>query len=421
MNTAAHIPSATQTGRRTASIKGQVAFFLVAAAAAFGAWLAVTIYLEQTRRDAAVEVAPQIDPQAAVAMTSDVRARRIDELRKTLQENPLNTYVMTELAILLGANGDSERAEKVAILAAGMAKRNIGAQLMALDATVKKGDVAAILTSIDGLVRSSPELSPSLFDQLYTLAQSPEAKQPLVDLLATAPPWREAFFARARESGVQTTVAYNLLTALRGTGTPPTDIELRILIERLLKEKDYAAGFYIWLNMLTEPELKRTGNVFDPGFEMQSRNLYFDWTANRSRTVEVKFVPRSTGSPDKVLRVDYVGSREKTWPVVQYLMLSSGEYVLSGDMKAENLKSDSGVIWQLQCIEGGGGVLGQSPALNGNTEWSRFDVRLVVPQGCATQLLSLRAATSTKLDQNISGTVMFDDINVQSFSKPGQP
>lgn len=416
MNMAAHANLLPDSGKRRPSLMANLAFGLVVAAAAGGAWLSINSYLDQNKLLREQEQVQTLDPATAASLSTEDRLSRIEQMKARFASNPLDNDALTSLSLLFAAAGDQAKADQMALAAARLTMRNETAQLLALDTKMKQGDFASALASIDGLIRSSPDLSQGLFDQILAMARNADTAPKLVALLSQNPPWRLAFFTRANAAGTETFLIYSLLTALRSTEAPPSDAELRILLGRMIKDKDYAGASYLWLDMLSEVDLKRTGSVFDPGFDAQPRNLYFDWTIGRSKTVEVKTVPRATGSADRVLQVDYIANRESIATALQYLRLDAGEYVFSGEQKSDSLKSDSGIAWRMQCIEGSTAALVQAPKLEGSTPWTRFDVRFTVPEGCTTQILVLSAAGNAKLDQNISGAATFDNITVRSVT-----
>lgn len=416
MNMTAHKGLGAAQIKHGTTLAGYVRFASALALAAWGGLLAFQSYSNQRADAEATEAPDLVDPATAAAVTKAERDTRIEKLRLEIARNPLDDDALTQLSLLLGANGQQSEADRLALLASERSIRNITAQLLALDINTKKGELDLVLKGIDGLVRSNPGISEQLFDQLFALAlASKDGEQKLVELLASNPPWRQAFLARVIATQKLAAPIYNLFTALKSTEAPPSDPEVRGFLARLIKAKDYAGAHYLWLDMLSDSHLKRTGNVFDSGFDVQSRNLFFDWTFNRSKTVDVKTVPRATGSSDRVLRIDFIGNRNATTPVYQYLRLQPGEYIFSGEQQSENLKTDAGLVWQVQCVDGNSGVLVQSPKLSGNTQWTRFDVRMTVPVGCTTQFISLRAASSAKLDQQISGMASFDNIAVTAI------
>lgn len=415
-----HTGFAQQPADRSSPASGYVGFAFVAALAAVGCYFAVTVYQSEVAQRAANSMTPdQINAQFA-AMTGPERTAKLDELRAELAAEPLDRRVLFEISLLLALEGDSKSAEQLTLVAAGRSLREPAVLGQALNILLQRGDAEKSLAVIDGLIRARPKLADTLFDQILLIAENPKWEGMVAKLLSANPPWRERLFLRAAANDKDSQKMYRLLLSLKSNGTSVNDTELRMLLSKMLTERNYAQAYFVWLDMLQDPGLQYVGNVYDGGFESKPRNLYFDWFINRTQTVEVKTMPRATGSADHVLRVDYIGNRTRIAPAYQFLQLNPGEYIFSGDQRSDGLKTDSGINWLLYCVGPNGVALTNSPKLSGTTQWTRFDVRFVVAPGCHTQQLALTAASRAVLDQQISGSAMFDNIQIQTVAAAQQ-
>jgi hypothetical protein len=141
-------------------------------------------------------------------------------------------------------------------------------------------------------------------------------------------------------------------------------------------------------------------------------SLHFDWNPNSNKSVETKVVPRANGSTDNVLRVDFVNNRDPVAPIFQSLRLAPGKYIYSGESKTEDLKTESGLVWRIWCLEGNEALLATSPRFSGTNQWDHFEVRFEVPSNCTTQRLALRMMSPAVLDQQISGYAYYDNLNI---------
>lgn len=372
-----------------------------------------------------------VNPPANLPVTTDALDQQVQQLKalpagelaaamaaqqQRLAADPLDRTALQNLAQIRAAEGNAAASENLVLEASGRSLRDFRVQAATLEILLRRGDVAKALMVMDALARARPQLQETLFKQLMALAATPEGKLHVESLLATAPPWRTAFFDQHVRSGTAPQLIYSLFAALKGSENPATEVEIRLLLGQLVKEKQYATAYFIWLDLLDELDLRRVAPVFDSGFETTPRNLYFGWTLGRSRTVDVRIVPRATGSADKVLRVDYIGNREAITAVYQYLRLAPGDYVLSGEQRADGLQTENGILWRIICKEGSGSTLAVAPRLSGDAQWTRFDVRFSVPENCPTQMLYLFPSSSAALDQQVSGSAQFDNIAVTPLS-----
>jgi hypothetical protein len=87
---------------------------------------------------------------------------------------------------------------------------------------------------------------------------------------------------------------------------------------------------------------------------------------------------------------------------------------LTGRVRLDDLRSERGLVWRLECV-GGGGLLGESEAFSGRREWTSFEVPFVVPVGkCGGQRLSLQLPARVPAESRIGGVAWFDDLRIKA-------
>jgi hypothetical protein len=417
MNMAANqegfVPAGPKATPQAPSAWHYVCWAAGAALLAYGVFGAAATFL---RGDAPPLLGPSVTidklPDALKALPPPQRQQLIAREQDALARDSLDRDALINLSLLYGADGQQKRAEDLAIAAANRALRDSKAQAVALQLQLKRGDVEGALYRIDALLRTTPDAKDQLFATLIEIAGRTENAAPVVKLLALNPPWRTDFIDWAAEKSGQPQMAYQLVGGLKSSQAPPTLTEMQSVLRHYIVAKDYATGYFIWLDLLSETELRKAGNVFDGGFDLPFAPLFFSWTLGAKSSVETQIVPRANGSSDNVLRVDFVDNRENVLPISQYLRLAAGKYIFSGDSKAENLLTDSGLAWNIRCIDGDGRSLASSNALSGNKQWDHFEARFEVPAGCTTQMLALRMVSPAVLDQKISGQAFYDNLTV---------
>jgi hypothetical protein len=208
-------------------------------------------------------------------------------------------------------------------------------------------------------------------------------------------------------------ISYQLLTQLKGSPNPPNKNELSELINRLLVERMDDTAYFVWLDFLSDADLKKAQALFDGGFDMPPGNLMFDWTLSQPSGAEAQVTERAVGSSDHVLRVQFTSYQGFYGGVQQFIRLKPGHYVLHGQERAENIKTTGGLSWILWCRNNG--ELGRSKPMLTETDWSEFQFSFEVPsEGCSTQFLRLESASRLALNQNVSGTLYFDDLAIVS-------
>lgn len=414
MNMASDPKFFRQPAEQAASSTGYIPFAAIVIVSVLGTFLAIQTYKRDTADSTAMQQPTTDELRAELQSLSEAdRNARLDSARDRLAGDALDRQALSEIAAALAGSGQLQPAENLSLLLAERSLRDVAAQEQALRILLQQRRFAEALNVIDGLIRSRPKLAETLFDYVLAIAKaSQQDGQEVRELLAANPPWREQFFARALKDAANINLSYGLLAGLKSADFPPTDAERRLFIGNRFEARDFATAYYFWLDLMEEKNLQHVNNVFDSDLRLTPRNMYFDWNAGRTPAAKVTIVPRATGSVDNVLRADYLGDQNNIPAAFQYLRLAPGSYVLSGEQRAENLNSNAGLHWELRCVEGVNAVVANTPVLNGNAQWSRFDVNVAVPAGCLTQLIALRVASAAKLDQQVSGSAFFDNISL---------
>lgn len=333
--------------------------------------------------------------------------------QEALAQNPMDLSALKNLAVLADIADDKAQSEALTLLAGKRSLRDLPVQAAVLKINLDRQDYASALYGIDGLIRARPERMAELLAVLASFAETDQSMAPLVDVLAQNPPWRSALLAWVGEKSKQADTGYRLLSALKKNGSPITTAELRPYLGRLITERAYDKANFVWLDFLSDVELRKAAFVFDGEFALDLGNRYFDWTYNPLKNVDLRIVPRASGSTDRVLRVEFASGRTAFSHLYQILRLSPGSYVLSGEAKAENLENEGGLVWRLYCISHETTLIAESPRNTGTMAWGIFDKSIEVPPvNCDTQQLRLELNARAVLDQQISGRAFYDNIAI---------
>lgn len=335
--------------------------------------------------------------------------------RNILVSNPTDLSAIKNLLLLADLLGDKEQSAKLSLIAANRSIHDFPSQAVALQVLLAEKDYSGALYHIDGLLRSDPERRDQMMVLLKSLAESRDALPSLVNLLKTSPPWRSEFIAYLEQNSTQVDVSYGLLSALRSKSSAISAIEVRPLIAKLVAEKNFESASYIWLDFLTETELRKVSLLYDGGFDFDIGNRFFDWTFQPLQNVDLRLVPKTTGSVDRILRVSFSSGKTPFNNFFQLLRLSPGNYVLRGEEKTENLDTNSGLVWHVTCVSSEPKIVATTVPLLNAAAWVTFESAFTVPtEGCDAQEIRLANNARAYLDTQISGVVYFDNLSVQS-------
>jgi hypothetical protein len=340
----------------------------------------------------------------------------IRRLEADLGSEPLNLETIKKLVIYWAAAGETSRSDGLALVLAQRSFRDVEAQALALDSSLKKRDYAQSIRIMDAVLRTKPKSREFLFPVLRTLSDDPGALPSLVGVLANNPHWRTDFLIDLAKNGQNTGALSKLMTMLKKTTSPAKVNEVRALVIRLLEERNYDGAYYAWLDSLPVQDLKKVGLVFDGGFESNNRGLLFDWTFRRRKNVEVRIMSRGNSQADNALQIHFAKNNSPFADISQTLYLSAGNYRLEGEVRTENLQNERGLAWMVFCLSDAGEVLGATSRHNGTSDWMAFTADFSVPaEKCEMQRLVLVLDARLALDQNISGRIWYDNLKISNL------
>ena len=408
---------AREGGRRGQSMQVQVDGLQCAYLSAVALLASLLLYLVwgQQASKAIPHVSVQESKVFAGRLSNDDRTQTIRELESDLILEPLNLETLKKLVIYWAAAGEGARSDRLALILAQRSFRDIEVQAMALDIALQHQDHGQAVRILDRILRTKTGSEGRLFPLLRSMTENPDARQHLAEALAGSPPWRSSFMIDLANNG-DTLAASELISLLKGMDVPAQPRELKPLIARLLAEASYEKAYYLWLDSLPTQDLKKVGLVFDGGFESHSRSLFFDWTIQKRKNVDVRIVSKGNSQADNALLVDFANSTSPFADVSQLLYLSHGSYRFEGDAKVENLQNERGLVWQITCLDPAGHALATTAAQTGTGEWRPFAVDFTVPAArCPVQRLILLLDAKTVLDQRISGRVWYDNLKISNL------
>jgi hypothetical protein len=354
----------------------------------------------------------------AVKALEALDAAEIDRLiqRETeaLKKEPLDRGALENLLVLENLRGSKEKVAALATTLANFSPRNPKSQLAAMKIEFDSQDFDSAYNRLDGILRARPELSYQLFPVLLSQITNEKARAALGKVLTGNPPWRTAFITKVASDDTSGTLGYRILSEIRKAKGEVDDEEKRQLIQRLYIAKKYDQAYFIWLDLLSKDSLLKVKNVFDGGFDLPPKGHVFDWNFNFRKTARIEVGPRSGKNNDIALRLDFFNDKEGGYYAYQVLRLSPDTYEMNFDVQVEDLKSSTGVVWRLICVESRN-FIGQSSAVTDKGPWETRQFEFTVPgQDCATQFLSLEVKGSAVLDQVITGRLSFDNLDIKT-------
>ncbi len=299
-------------------------------------------------------------------------------------------------------------------LAAARGPRDLPSLGWLANQALAKGDNARAIGYLDQMLRVQPELSKRLYPPLLSLSVRPSAQESMAKVLVRDPPWRADFVPQLIQQSPDSASVFGLMEMLRKSPEGLTEPELTAWLDRLIKERQWGTAYLIWVSSLAPETRQQIGNIYNGSFELEPRQLGFDWRFGRVPGARLSRTQVSGADGRLALRVAFEDRRVPFQHVRQLLALAPGNYRLRGRVRLDELRSERGLVWTLTCAEDGRAIVETDP-MSGRNGWREFTLDLVVPViDCGGQWLTLRVPARIPAEQRIGGVAWFDDLSIET-------
>jgi hypothetical protein len=207
--------------------------------------------------------------------------------------------------------------------------------------------------------------------------------------------------------------------ALKASSSPPTSADIARYIKFLIELKQYELAYYTWLQFLSADELRSAGSLFNGRFDVVPSGMPFDWVITEGSGVTIDIVPKPGANGEHALLVDFAYGRVDYHSVTQLVMLAPGTYEFKGEYKGE-LIGPRGLKWRIVCAGGAGTPVGESSMIVGTTpQWKTVAFNFAIPaKDCRAQYVQLDLDARMASEQLVSGSVLFDDLQILRVANP---
>jgi hypothetical protein len=345
------------------------------------------------------------DERKAMSETSN-----IEQSLQWLQSHPLDTTALDRLAELVDTPEDHTQARKYFSMAAKHSLRDVTAQAHFIDDLISKKDYKSALTHIDAVLRQKNINTKSIISLVLALTSTEAGLQAITEVLATNPPWRENFMRTAAEDRSNAEPLYKILGDLHANQIQVFDSEIQLYLKSLVNHQDIETANFVWLDFLGASNLKRAKLLYDGDFSQTPRNLFFDWNLSPPVGVEIGLAPRSGQANNFALALDFSQSKPSQILVSQYLLLSTGNYTLHGEVNSAHIEGENDLQWEVRCMEKTSAI-GIVQHRSEPDQWSRFEMSFAVPTNdCTYQKLILRPRGTSS--SALNGQLYFDNFSL---------
>ena len=359
-------------------------------------------------------------PQACDRVLGVEPAERLERLRERLAANPGDSAALVALAAYVEWPEGEPLDQKAALLDAaekfapqdGYVLRERVQQLMAEKRWPEALDRLTRLAQF----HNDAEARRVLALMIGVSASDEAVGAALKAALKADGRWLEPALRAMPGAKVPMAAAMPLITdALAADGLSPRLSQL--LIRQLRREGWVLEAHALWMQLWKKP----LGFVFNGDFEQPFIEGGFDWEVNDKDTYKAgaRVSQLRQGDRGQSLRVVFTGRTIKPPVLRQHLMLPPGDYRLSGDYRASELRSAEGLAWVFSCTKGGQ-ELGRSEALKATgRDWKVFGGSLQVPPECGLGVtLALQTQATYEAKAGVRGEMLFDRIKLVRAETP---
>jgi len=358
--------------------------------------------------------APAILAEAADLRLTDARTPQdLDEVaslaRQALLASPLTQPALRQLGLIADLRGDLTAANRIMTIAGNASPFDAVSQVWLLDANLRRRDFADVVTRIDILFRTRPDLIDRLLPSIEPVILNDQGRAALVSRIQGNPPWREPLLASLARSA-DPTIAYSMLAAL-SSKTALTDPEIAPLVNRLVEAGNFQLGYLTWLQLA--PDRAEQGLLSNGNFAHLPSGVPFDWVVTPINGAYTDIIPASDPAQGNELHVDFAHTRVDYANTAKLLLLKPGSYRFSGQVRIADLVAKEGIGWRIRCAEGDKQIIADTPHFSGTSPSREFGIQFTVPDnGCTAQWLTLQTLADLAVEKDIGGDIWFSHLAI---------
>lgn len=328
-------------------------------------------------------------PEASAAS----KPARLAEL--AIRQDATASGALTVLAFQAQLRGDQARSNALFALSTRFSRRQLRAQIWAIESAVSRGDIVGALQQYDLALRSSTSGQALLFPTLAAALREPRIRQHLLEILAANPEWSGAFIEFAATSATEPEGAMRLFSEARRFGVPVGESQRVAVINALAASGKFDLA---WQYFASQRAGASRTQSRDPDFSLRAdARTVFDWQVDPAAELSAAFSNGKQGF------VEFAAPPAAGGVIVrQTQLLLPGHYRLIGRSALLDQPVPSRPYWRLTCQDGR--EIGRVTVPNSSIAQGRFEGIFTVPQACPVQTLALVARASDGID-GVSGRI----------------
>lgn len=393
------------------------AFLLLAM---FLIWRVISVNIAQHAANQPVENAAiwQVDTpaiqlsDASELMTLDPAKAYQMALRGAWQY-PADGRYFVLLAIMLERNQQIEEAKNLIRQLNQLNPRTPNIQLQTGNFWARQGELKLAMTSWGVAIQMQPQLRTAVFPTLLAIAEVPQNYNQVKEVFSRSHDWADEFFMYAVRNAAYIDTLKLLYSARMSVKNGPTSAMRGAYLDRLVRESRWTDAFFVWMNSLSDEQMKSLANVFDGGFEREAPEEGYAWRFAGNDSLRIMAEPTLGATGKRALHVGLLGTqRVPNVLASQRLLLDEGQYRFAGRIKVDNMAAVNGIRWEIVCLGTNARQLLVTEYFVDKMPWRNFGQAFEVPAGCEAQELRLTVHPTDAKRPNLTGSVWFDELLV---------
>ena len=341
---------------------------------------------------------------------------------RALQLNPLDARALSALGLIAERKGNRARADVLMRLSGTRTWRDSTTQAWLVNQNIQRGEFEQALSNIDALLRVNREVMEQTFPVLAAFTIDKRTFDILANFLADDPPWRASFLINLSGQISDTGRLMQLFAALRDSPHPPDSSELGSYLDRLIKDGKFAEAYRGWRETLSPQNRASEVYPYNGNFTAPIDGLPFNWLLRPASGVDIQVLAAPGKTDSRILQLQFSGARVAAFTVGQLMVLPSGQYRLTGMVRAEGLRTQRGLRWHIFCGTSPNGSLALTNLVANSVPWTNFSVDFVVPkENCPAQWLKLELPDRTASERQIEGQIWYENIQITQSAKGFTP
>ncbi|HNV83847.1 MAG TPA: hypothetical protein PKI87_06280 [Arenimonas sp.] len=319
---------------------------------------------------------------------------------------------------ILGQIADAEKKPDQAFVlyqkAVHYSPRDLESHLWLLNYSLRTENAELAVHHLDRLLRMQIDLLPPLIPTIAGLATQPSSQDALIKAMLKNPSWRlPAINTLTAQQGASTKYAV-FFDRLGKTHGSLSEREQQAWLGALNLDQQWPLAYLTWASQLPAATQLELGNLFNGSFEHEPLPGGFDWQFDEVPGASIDLESRDGISGNKALHLNFEGRRVPFNGVRQTLVLPAGSYRFSGKGLADNLMTELGLVWSVQCLGSGEILASGEPWKGRSAQWQAFSLDFTVPkEHCTAQSVFLKLPARIAAEQEIAGSLWFDAFRIQ--------